>query len=108
MHAPVTFKEHGIQRLIVDNVNRNPIFNVTWNDDQFVLGSDFRIPVYGLAAYHQSDLNLGRWTLSAGVRLDYERVALRYHSHVSTAYTMTMKTVVRWGRKISISTSLTG
>lgn len=91
MHAPVTFKEHGIQRLIVDNVNRNPIFNVTWNDDQFVLGSDFRIPVYGLAAYHQSDLKLGRWTLSAGVRLDYEHVALRYHSHVSTSYTMTMK-----------------
>ena len=91
MHAPVTFKEHGIKRLIVDNVNRNPIFNVSWNEDQFVLGSDFRIPVYGLAAYHQSDVSLGRWTLSGGVRLDYEHVALRYHSHTSTSYTMTMK-----------------
>ena len=91
MHAPDTFKEHGIKRLIVDNVNRNPIFNVSWNEDQFVLGSDFRIPVYGLAAYHQSDVSLGRWTLSGGVRLDYEHVALRYHSHTSTSYTMTMK-----------------
>ncbi len=89
MHAPVTFKGHGIERLITDRINQmNPQFPIRWNAPEFVLGSDFTMPVYGLAAYHQSDFTFGRWQLSAGLRLDYERSGLDYRSFASTGYTV--------------------
>lgn len=89
MNAPVTFKGYGIERLIIGKRNEmNPDYPIRWNDPEFVLGSDFSMPVYGFAAYHQSDFNVGRWTLSAGLRLEYERTALHYHSHTSTGYTV--------------------
>ncbi|MDE5773208.1 MAG: TonB-dependent receptor [Muribaculaceae bacterium] len=87
MEAPVTFKEVGISRLIEYHRNKvNPYYPIRWNDDSFVLNSDFRSPNGGIAIYHQSDLDLGRWHLSAGLRFDYERVNLRYHSYCNTSY----------------------
>ena len=89
MLAPVTFKDYGIQKLILDHVNdSNPYYPTRWDDDSFLLGSDFTYPVWGIAAYHQSTLELGRWTLSAGLRLDYEHAALDYRSDCSTSYTV--------------------
>lgn len=89
MNAPVTFKADGIANLIVHHRNEfNPYYPVKWDDDSFVLGSDFSYPVYGFAAYHQSTFRAGDWTLSGALRLDYEHAALRYHSSAHTSYTI--------------------
>ena len=89
MDAPVTFKQHGIERLIVANRNRiNPQYPIAWDTDRFLLGSHFTMPGWGLALYHESSLTLGRFTLAAGGRLDYERIGLRYHSFSNTGYTV--------------------
>ena len=87
MDAPVTFKEIGIARLIEDHINKvNPYYPVVWNERNFVLGSDFTNPTWGLALYHQSSYNWNRFTFTAGLRLDYEHASLNYHSVTHTGY----------------------
>ena len=72
MLAPVTFRDYGIAELIEQHRNEgNPSHPISWDSRSFPLNSDFTIPVFGFAVYHQSDLRLGRWRLSAGLRLDY-------------------------------------
>lgn len=89
MQAPVTFKDYGIEQLIEKNRNdANPYYPIKWNDESFVLGSDFDNPVWGLALYHESSYKYGRWDFTAGLRLDYEHVALNYNSHCNTGYTV--------------------
>ena len=89
MNAPVTFKSHGISELIERHRNdANPLYPVDWNDDSFVLGSRFKAPVRGVALYHQSTFEYGRWTLTAGLRLDVEQTRLNYRSDCSTGYTI--------------------
>lgn len=93
MHAPVTLKDDGIARLITDRINNNdriPI-SLSFDDPQIVLGSNFKIPNWGLAIYHQSTLDLGRWNLALGLRLDYESTRLNFNSLCNTAYTFQMK-----------------
>ena len=93
MNAPVKMLHDGIQHLIIDNM---PAFlNPVWDSDHFYLNSDFTLPVWGLAAYHQSEVELGRWTIAAAVRLDYEHSAMFYESDASTGVTMTMPNVPR-------------
>lgn len=87
MSAPVTFFDQGIESLIESHRNEaNPRFPIRWHSREFALNSDFIIPAFGMAAYHESRLNFGPWHLSAGVRLDFERVNMRYHSFCSTGY----------------------
>lgn len=87
MQAPVTFKDTGIAELIEKHRNEsNPGYPIRWDTRRFVLDSDFTIPSWGLAAYHESTLRLGRWTLSAALRLDYERTSMTYRSHCDTGY----------------------
>lgn len=85
MGAPVTFKEDGIKELILGNIP--PMVQLTWNDDSFVLGSNFRQPVKGAAIYHQSTYDWRRWSFALGLRLDYEHTVLNYHSLCSTGAT---------------------
>lgn len=86
MHAPVTMLQDGIQHLIIDNM---PAFlNPQWDSDHFYLNSDFTLPVWGLAAYHQSEVRLDRWTLTGALRLDYEHSAMFYGSNASTGVTV--------------------
>lgn len=89
MSAPVTFLDDGIGSLIEQHRNdANPDYPISWDSRRFVLGSDFKYPVYGLATYHQSSYESGRWTVGCGLRLDYEHSALSYHSHTSTGFTI--------------------
>lgn len=89
MLAPVTFKEAGIENLIVTHRNKaNPYYPIAWDADTFTLGSDFRMPSGGVALYHESSFDFGRWHLKAGLRLDYERTDLRYESACNTSYTI--------------------
>ena len=88
MNAPVTFKETGIEHLIVANRNKaNPYYPIRWDEDSFRLNSDFKSPSGGIAAYHESTFNLGRWRLTGALRLDFERVNLHYDSYCRTSYT---------------------
>ena len=87
MDAPVTFKEFGISRLIIDHINEvNPYYPVVWNEPTFVLGSNFTNPTWGVALYHQSSLDWKRFTFTAGLRLDYEHSTLNYTSTTHTGY----------------------
>lgn len=89
MEAPVTFKDYGITRLIELHRNQaNPYFPIRWDERQFPLDSRFTLPSGGAAIYHESQYEHGNWKFSAGVRLDYERVALDYHSWCNTSYTI--------------------
>lgn len=87
MLAPVTFLDSGISSLIESYRNSaNPYHPILWHGRDFVLNSDFTLPSGGAAVYHESALTAGKWTLTAGLRLDYERVDLRYHSFCNTGY----------------------
>lgn len=87
MRAPVTFLSYGISRLIEQNRNEaNPQYPIRWDEDHFIIHSSFSQPTRSIALYHQSTLNLGRWTLNASLRLDIENPQLRYRSTVNTHY----------------------
>lgn len=89
MQAPVTFKDVGIANLIESHRNdANPYMPIRWDEREFPLNSDFTIPTYGLALYHESKLTLGRWRLTAGLRFDYEHASMHYLSDCSTGYTI--------------------
>lgn len=94
--APVTLKKDGIARLITDRVNLNDKIPVRLEFDspEIVLGSNFKIPVWGAAVYHQSTLDLGRWNLALGLRLDYESTQLKYRSLCNTSVSAFMKSGV--------------
>lgn len=89
MQAPVTFKEDGIFNLIVDHRNQaNPYRPIRWNNDSFLLNSDFRLPSFGVAVYHESSFKLGGWKFTGALRLDYERITMHYQSHTDASYTI--------------------
>lgn len=89
MNAPVTFRDKGISELIENHRNdANPTFPIEWDGRSFALNSDFGMPTWGLALYHESEFNFRRWSLTAGIRVDYERSTLNYHSYCDTGYTI--------------------
>lgn len=89
MSAPVTFKDYGIKTLIEDNANTpgSPM-QIKWDERTMVLASDFTTPNWGVAAYHKSEYEWGRWTASVGLRLAFERSSIDYHSYVNTGLTL--------------------
>ena len=87
MDAPVTFKEDGINDLILSNANEHdPEYNYEWLDKTLLLESRFKIPNYGFALYHQSEYSIGHWNFTAGVRVDYETSTLKYNNYTNTNY----------------------
>lgn len=87
MDAPVNFKKDGVDELIFANANSTPtgLFYSKASDELF-LGTDFRMPVYGGALYHESNYTLGKWRFTAGLRADFEHTQLRYHSQTDMDY----------------------
>lgn len=91
MSSPVTFKEDGINDLILGNINKGihtvfPDNNMLFDTDSFVIASDFKIPTYGAALYHQSQYSIGRWLLTAGIRFDLEHTSMTYNSNATVPY----------------------
>ena len=91
MSSPVTFKRDGIDDLILGNINKGlhtvfPDNNIFIGGNNFVINSDFRIPTYGTALYHQSSIRLGNWQLTAGIRLDMEYSTMSYNSNATIPY----------------------
>ncbi len=88
MRAPVTFGDYGITNLLeAKPTEANPAYPLRWDERSFLLGSDFILPSYGASAYHESSLSLGSWNLTLGLRFDWERAALDYHSHCNSSFT---------------------
>ncbi|MBQ5647541.1 MAG: TonB-dependent receptor [Alistipes sp.] len=95
MQAPVAFGPTGIEKMILDNINAYTPYDgfYRWGDadgngaDELLLDSRFTTHNSGIAAYHRSDLHLGRWHLSLGLRLDYEVVKMLYNTSTQTHYT---------------------
>ena len=91
MSAPVRFKKDGIRDLIVSNANEGmqaglPGAQFYIKEDEFDIFSDFGLTTYGLALYHESVFTLGRWVLTAGLRVDYENSAMNYDSNALVNY----------------------
>ena len=87
MDAPVTFKDVGIRELIEAHRNdANPYYPIKWDSREFLLSSKFTVPTYGFALYHESEFTTGNWNFTGGIRFDYERSILHYHSFCDTGY----------------------
>lgn len=78
MHAPVRFKQTGIEELIIKNATGSSGIDLAFDNEELLFDSDFDTPTWGVAAYHESSLTLGKFLLTAGVRFDYERARLDY------------------------------
>ncbi len=89
MEAPVHFKQTGIDELIFANANASADATGLHYEkvaDELPLRSDFRMPAWGAALYHESTFTAGRWQFTAGLRVDYEHTRLRYRSRADFDY----------------------
>jgi len=89
MSAPVTFKQDGIDKLILSNANANiPDYlgKLTLDESQFLIGSHFDILCFNLAAYHESVFVLDDWQIVAGLRADLELDGMDYASDATVHF----------------------
>lgn len=91
MEAPVTFLRDGIDDLILGAANDGIQSVMPWaelmiEEDAFDIASNFTIPTYGMALYHESSLRAGRWRFTAGLRLDYEAARMDYDNYTAIHY----------------------
>lgn len=93
--GPVIFKEDGIAGILqkaFDNIIANnphaPKLTVTGDSkNQIYFPGNFDTPTYGFAVFHQSTYNnlfVKGLSLTAGVRLDYEKNKMTYNSAVDS------------------------
>ena len=92
--APITFKQDGINELILANANKGiqmifPDETLEIRETSFPIHSDFSLPAAGLSLYHQSTWDVGRWSFVAGVRADWEYTAIRYANSAEIDYRFT-------------------
>lgn len=89
-NAPVTFGDSGIRSLIEENANANfpsspaaPAMALSIQNTSLRIGDDFSTPTLNAALYHQSTYNdvlTKGLSVTAGIRFDYERIKMSYHS----------------------------
>lgn len=92
MKAPVTFLPDGIRSLILDNANAHipeDFGRLELKEDNFPISSDFVLWSYNAAAYHESYFRLGRWLLTAGIRIDHEGDFMDYDSRSDVHFRLT-------------------
>lgn len=89
--GPVTFQEEGIQSLIEDNINAGlshlpagaPTLATKITTRPLPVSGVFDTPILNGAIYHQSTFNdvlVEGLSVTAGLRLDYEKLKLDYNS----------------------------
>ena len=95
--APVDFKKEGIDDMInanikIPTISMGPMGTVAMYDslvnDNMMIAGDFKTPAWGIAGFTQlsyDNLFVEGLSVSAGVRLDYEKTKLDYDSY-ATAY----------------------
>ena len=89
LDAPVIFKRDGIESLILGNANSHIPTDIGYlaiSDMEMPVCSDFIIDTWNAALFHESVFDLGRWTLTAGLRLDYEGGTMEYDCNTTLHY----------------------
>lgn len=94
--APVEYKEDGIKRNLQSIFDRLKTMNpempsLVITDKAIDMPGTFDMPSYGAALYHQStykNLFIKGLSLTAGVRLDYEKQKLHYNAKAKMHLTM--------------------
>ena len=96
--GPVTFKEEGIQQIlqpVFDRLKTNnpkmPSLKIT--DKELYIPGSFQTPSFGISLFHQStynDLFVEGLSLTAGLRVDYEKQKLSYQSEAKMNMSATM------------------
>jgi len=93
MSAPVSFMQDGINNLILGNMP--PQIKSFLKVNPFDIESNFDIPTYGLALYHESSLRAGeRLRFTVGLRLDYEKTTMDYDNFSAVDYKFDMSAMV--------------
>ena len=92
--GPVTFHKDGVRSMIEDNANsvfdklaamsdKIPVMHLGINNESLGVGGNFDTPTLGVALFHQStfkDLLIKGLSATVGLRLDYEKTKMDYHS----------------------------
>jgi len=88
VEAPVTFAQDGVTgtlQRVFDNLKdafpQMPALTIL--DTELLIPGDFEVPSYGAALFHQSTYNnlfVDGLSLTAGIRLDYEKQEMDYRS----------------------------
>ncbi len=89
MSAPVTFKQDGINNLILSNANAHipeDLGKLTVDEGSFPIESEFGILALNFALYHETAFITGPWTLGGGVRVDYEGDRMYYGSDATVHF----------------------
>lgn len=120
--GPVLFKEEGVKTMIEDNANKAfsglgpaaPQMRMDVHNPTLSVGGTFDTPTLSAALYHQStfnDLFVEGLSFTAGLRLDYEKMSMKYNS-VSTPidfdFTMKMGPMMSLNDNMQVPTSFTG
>ena len=91
--GPVAFHKDGIKFL---NTTINGYFpdlsqmgmsmNLDIQNESIDIPSTMKTPLWNTAIFHQSSFHVGNWELSAGLRLEYEKMHMDYESSTSTNF----------------------
>ena len=113
IEAPVTFTHAAMSALLGQQLaaahRRNPrVPQMTYYDPERAdkhNANTFEMPDWGVALYHESALHLDKaWTLTAGLRLDYEQHQIDYHS---VGYPLAVKMTTPAGEQIFSAPAVT-
>ena len=89
MRAPVTILDEGINSLVLGNMPAAIKNLLQFDREALSIESNFELPTYGLALYHESTVRAGeRWNFTAGLRLDYEASRMKYDNNSQIGYKM--------------------
>ena len=102
--APVTFREDGVSSLIEVNVNdifkkikeekpMMPDMNLDITDNNLLIGGNFKSPMLSTGVYHQTTINdviIEGLSLTAGLRMEYEKYWLDYNSNANINFDYTI------------------
>ncbi len=105
--GPVKFKEDGISSVlqpVFDDIYKNTSmpFPMVIQDKEIDIPGSFDTPTHGIALYHQSTINnlfTKGLSLTAGIRMDYEKQKMHYESSGE----MNLVVAMPGGREIPLS-----
>ncbi len=94
--SPVFFHRDGmtmLEELINKNFPSSMPMNIDFKDIDMPVWSGFKTPVASFALFHQSTFNnllVDGLSLTLGLRMDHERLSMKYNSNTATNYAFTI------------------
>lgn len=117
--APVTFYEDGLSWLsssinsLMPDIAKIPMLQrmgftgmqVNFRGDELRMAGEYHTPTLNLALFHQSTFDVTEHlSLTAGLRLDYDRMQMRYDSPANVAYGFRMPNALNEKMAIDLQT----